>query len=318
MELWELLKLLGDATRLRLLALLAREELSVAELQEVLDMGQSRISSHLGILRQGGLVADRKDGKRAYYSLNPRLRPEARQLIELARNNESGCAEMTEDEANLERLLEKRRRAAERYFNQIAGKLGKKYCPGRSWEAIGHLLLHLAPPIEIADLGAGEGLLSQLLARRAKAVYCIDNSPQMVEVGARLAAENGFDNLFYQLGSLEEPPLADGSVDLALFSQALHHARRPRKAIREAFRILRPAGQVIILDLKEHHFEKARDLYADVWLGFKENVLYRWLKEAGFRNAEVNMVVKEPRPPCFETLLARGVKPRPAETRQGL
>src|SRR5690606_121392 len=144
----------------------------------------------------------------------------------------------------------------------------RNYCPGRSWEAIGHLALRLTPRITIADLGAGEGLISQLLARRAEKVWCIDNSPRMVEVGTALAARNGLSNLTYKLGDIEAVPLPDRSVDVAILSQALHHAQHPQTAVGEAARILRPGGQIVILDLKEHGFEKARELYADVWLGF--------------------------------------------------
>src|SRR6185312_16057004 len=122
----------------------------------------------------------------------------------------------------------------------------KNYCPGRSWEAIGHLGLRLLPPVVVADLGAGEGLISQLLARRAKQVWCIDNSPRMVEVGTDLAKRNGLVNLAYKLGDIEQVPLPDKSVDVAILSQALHHAQHPQAAVSEAFRILRPGGQVLI------------------------------------------------------------------------
>jgi len=216
---------------------------------------------------------------------------------------------LAEDRENLERILQKRRRTQEQYFNLIAGRLGKNYCPGRSWEAIGHLALRLTPAIEIADLGAGEGLLSQLLAQRAQQVWCIDNSPRMVEVGTELAKKNGLGNLTYKLGDIEQVPLPDKSVDLAILSQALHHAQHPQNAVNEAFRILRPGGQVLILDLNEHDFEKARELYADLWLGFKESALHGFLKNAGFGKTEVTTVSKESAEPFFETLLASGVKP---------
>lgn len=306
---WETLKLLADSTRVRILVLLAKEELSVAELQEVLDMGQSRISSHLGLLRQGELVHDRREGKKTFYALNESPDRHGRALLEAACAAVEGTEQITEDRANLRRILEKRKRKAEEYFNSVAGRLGKNYCPGRSWQAIGHFLLYMTPKITIADLGAGEGLISQLLARRAEKVICVDNSPKMVEVGTELAKKNGFTNLSYKLGDIAQVPLGDASVDLALLSQALHHAPKPEQAVREAFRILRPGGQLIILDLLEHQFEKAHDLYADVWLGFSENKLYQFLKAAGFRQIEVNVVAKELEAPNFETVLASGVKP---------
>jgi ubiquinone/menaquinone biosynthesis C-methylase UbiE/DNA-binding transcriptional ArsR family regulator len=305
---WDNLKILSDPTRLRLLALLLREELSVAELQEVLGMGQSRISSQLAQLRQAGLVSDRREGKNAFYSLRPNLPAPILALLRAALDAVAELPALAEDRSNLDRILQKRRRTQEQYFNLIAGRLGKNYCPGRSWEAIGHLALRLTPAITIADLGAGEGLLSQLLARRARQVWCIDNSVKMVEVGTELARKNGLANLAYKHGDIEQVPLPDRSVDLAILSQALHHAQHPQVAVDEAHRILKPGGQVLILDLNEHSFEKARELYADVWLGFKESALHGFLKKAGFTKVEVTAVSREEQEPHFETLLASGVK----------
>ncbi|MFI5355851.1 MAG: ArsR/SmtB family transcription factor [Opitutales bacterium] len=309
---WDSLKILADPTRLRLLALLLREELSVNELQEILDMGQSRISSQLAQLRQGGIVSDRREGKKAFYSLRPDFPGPQLTLLRAAVDAVDALPIMAEDRENLGRILQKRRRTQEQYFNLIAGRLGKNYCPGRSWEAIGHLALRLIPAITVADLGAGEGLISQLLARRARQVWCIDNSPRMVEVGTELAEKSGLDNLAYKLGDIEKVPLPDRSVDLAILSQALHHARHPQTAVNEAFRILVPGGQLLVLDLNEHSFERARELYADVWLGFKESTLHGFLKKAGFAQVEVTPVAREANEPNLVTLLASGHKPAEA------
>ena len=305
---WETLKILSDSTRLRLLALLLKEELSVAELQEILGMAQSRISSQLALLRQAGFVSDRREGKKAFYSLRAGLPPRSLTLLKTACESVAELPESAEDRDNLDRCLQKRRRVSEQYFNLIAGKLGKHHCPGRSWEAIGHLALRLVPAITVADLGAGEGLISQLIAHRAERVWCIDNSVKMVEVGTELAKKNGLANLTYKLGDIEQVPLPDKSVDLAILSQALHHASHPQTAIDEAFRILRPGGQLLVLDLKEHNFEKAHELYGDLWLGFKESALHGFLKNAGFQKVEVAAVSREEHEPHFETLLASGVK----------
>jgi ubiquinone/menaquinone biosynthesis C-methylase UbiE/DNA-binding transcriptional ArsR family regulator len=304
---WDSLKVLSDSTRLRLLALLLREELSVAELQEILGMGQSRISSQLALLRQAGFVTDRRDGKKAFYSLRT-LPAKQLALLRAACDSVADLPESTEDRESLERTLQKRRQQSEQYFNLIAGRLGKGYCPGRSWEALGHLALRLVPAITVADLGAGEGLVSQLLARRAERVWCIDNSPKMVEVGTELAKKNGLANLTYKLGDIEQVPLPDKSVDLAILSQALHHASRPQAAVDEAFRILKPGGQLLVLDLKEHDFEKAHEVYGDLWLGFKESTLHGFLKKSGFQKVEVGTVAREEQEPQFETLLASGLK----------
>lgn len=307
-DIWDIIKLLSDSTRSRILAILKNEELSVAELQDVLDMGQSRISSHLSLMRQANLLIDRKEGKKTFYVLNEALSESLNDLIESILVAISDSEDVRLDRENLKRVLEKRKQHAEEYFNSVAGRLGKDYCPGRSWEAIGHMLLLLTSKLTIADLGAGEGLISQLLARGAEKVYCVDNAPKMVEFGKALADKNKLTNLEYVLGDIESIPLKDSSVEVALLSQALHHANHPQKALKEAFRILKPNGRVIILDLLEHDFEKTRELYADIWLGFSENKLYQLLKESGFKSIEMNVVSKEETEPNFQTILASAIK----------
>ncbi|MCX7869419.1 MAG: methyltransferase domain-containing protein, partial [Terrimicrobiaceae bacterium] len=149
----------------------------------------------------------------------------------------------------------------------------------------------------------------------AEKVIAVDNSPKMVEYGATIAAANGFQNLEYRLGDIEDPPLPEQSVDLALFSQALHHAASPGKAVAAAFRILRPGGQILVLDLARHSHEAARELYADEWLGFTEAELAGFLKEAGFGKVRTSIVAREAKAPHFRTLLAHGLKPGgPADT----
>jgi ArsR family transcriptional regulator len=168
--------------------------------------------------------------------------------------------------------------------------------------------LSLLPAIDVADLGAGEGTLSQLLAKNARSVIAVDISERMVEVGTQLAKDH--PNLEYRLGDIEEPPIEDGSIDLAIFSQALHHANSPQRAVQSAYRILRPGGRIAILDLLAHSFEQARELYADLWLGFSEVELLRLLEQAGFTDNEVGVVSKELNSPYFQTVLATGRKPK--------
>ena len=299
------LRALAEPTRLRLLALLLEEELTVAELQEALGMGQSRISASLGMLRRQGLVLDRRVGKNIHYAAVPTAVAPLRQALSAAVDE---LAEAERDRQALQLVLNKRRDRAADYFDKLAGKFGRTYVPGRSWQALAHGLLRLMPPMIIADMGAGEGTLSQLLARTAKRVIAIDNSEKMVEYGARVAKENGFTNLEYRLGDIEEPPVDSASVDVVLFSQALHHAARPQRAVESACRILKPGGRILILDLASHTYEQAKELYAHVWLGFSGVELHAMLEKTGFRDPEVSVVAREPQAPNFQTILATGIK----------
>jgi ArsR family transcriptional regulator len=298
------LRVLADESRLRLLLLLEREELTVAELQEILAMGQSRISTHLSQLKQAGLVADRKVGKNSLYRFT------GRQLADLLHSAGEEIEEAKEDRQALELVLRRRQDKMRSYFDELAGKFGRNYVPGRSWKALAEMLLQLMPPMVIADLGAGEGTFSQLLAQRAEKVIAVDNSAKMVEFGAQLARENGIANLDYRQGDLESPPISDSSVDLAFFSQSLHHAIHPGRAVAAAFRILKPGGRIVVLDLKRHGFEEARELYADTWLGFSEVEIQGFLEEAGFGQVQSWIVDREKQGPGFETVLAVGCKGR--------
>jgi ubiquinone/menaquinone biosynthesis C-methylase UbiE/predicted transcriptional regulator len=297
------LRLASDPNRLRLLLLLEREELSVNELQEILGKGQSQISTNLSQLKQCGMVDDRRTGKNAFYRL--KVPPNVMQLLREAARE---VPEAAQDMQALRLVLRKRDDKMRRYFDELAGRFGREYVPGRSWKGIAEALLKLLPPLVVADLGAGEGTMSQLMAQRAKKVIAIDNSEKMVEFGSELAERHGIRNLEYRLGDLEDVPIHSGTVDLAFLSQALHHAHHPERAVAEAWRILKPGGRIAILDLNRHHFEEARELYADVWLGFSELELEQYLCAAGFRNLETAIVHREPDPPHFETMLAVGEK----------
>jgi ubiquinone/menaquinone biosynthesis C-methylase UbiE/DNA-binding transcriptional ArsR family regulator len=302
------LRALSDPTRLRIVALLEKDELSVNELQEITRLGQSRISTHLGLLSDCDLVRSRREGKRTFYKLNPQADAVANEFIQLAIRGAKELAEHDGDQINLKRVLNRRREQAQVFFNQVAGRFDRVYGPGRSWQAFGHLLLRILPPLTVADLGAGEGLLSELLARQCKKIIAVDNSEKIVAFGAAKAKKAGLKNLEFRLGDLQTPPIEAGSVDLVILSQALHHAENPALALASAFKLLKPHGQVLILDLLAHKFEKARELYGDRWLGFAESDLHRWLEAAGFKKIEISVVAREEQPPHFQTILAGGEK----------
>jgi SAM-dependent methyltransferase/DNA-binding transcriptional ArsR family regulator len=342
------LRVLADPSRLRILLLLKDEELSVAELQEILAMGQSTISTHLAQLKQAELVEDRRTGKSNLYRLisqaaeNPgalkghdpdrqvigpdalkghdfsravsstettgALAAEVNFLANLLDRAQREIPEAAADQATMRRVLKKRRDRTRAFFDGVAGRLGKDYVPGKSWKSLAEALLRLMPPMVIADLGAGEGSSALLLSQRAVRVIAVDSSARMIEVGRELAVRHGIKNIDFRLGDMEEIPIADREVDLVFFSQSLHHALHPERAVQEAHRILAPGGRIVVLDLLKHRFEEAREMYADEWLGFSEAELESMLESAGFMSLETIVVDKEPEAPQFQTLLAVGDK----------
>jgi len=299
------LKVVADPNRLRILLLLKGEDLYVAELQEILGMGQSTISTHLSQLKQAGLVEDRRTGKSNLY------RPTTawgRLLGEVLTEAQREIPEFASDQAAMRRVLKKRQDKMRAFFDSVAGRLGKDYVPGKSWKSMAEALLRLMPPLTIADLGSGEGAFALLLASRARKVIAVDSSARMIEVGREQAARHGMRNIDFRQGDMEEIPIGAGEVDLVFFSQSLHHALHPERALAEAARILAPGGRAVVLDLAKHRFEEAREMYADEWLGFSEAELESMLENAGFANVETAVVDKDADAPQFQTLLAIGNK----------
>src|SRR5579863_6597198 len=303
----KILRAAAEPNRLRMLLLLKAEELSVAELQEILTMGQSTISTHLSQLKHAGLVEDRRTGKNNLY----RLREDAAErgfLEGLLIRAETETPESASDQAAMRRVVKKRQDRMRSFFDSMAGRLGKDYVPGKSWKSLAEALLRLMPALVIADLGAGDGTFALLLAQRAERVIAVDASANMLEFGREQAARHGIDNVDFRLGDMEEPPIDDAAIDLVFFSQSLHHALHPDRAVHQAARILRPGGRIAILDLSKHRFEEARELYADERLGFSEAELMELLEKSGFRNVTTSVVDREIEPPQFQTLLAFGEK----------
>ena len=298
----KILRVLADPSRLRILLLLKEEELSVAELQESLVMGQSTISTHLSQLKQAGLVEDRRTGKSSLYRLIDKNGNNV--LTELLARAQREIPEAAPDKAAARRVVKKRQDKMRAFFDSVAGRLGKDYVPGKSWKSLAEALLRLMPPMVIADLGAGDGTFSLQLAQQASKVIAVDSSARMIEFAREQAHRHQITNVDYRLGDMEELPIDDAAVDLVFFSQSLHHALHPDRALQGAFRILRPGGRIAILDLARHRFEEAREIYADERLGFSEAELESMLNKAGFDKVQVSVVDKESEPPHFQTLLA--------------
>jgi ArsR family transcriptional regulator len=230
-------------------------------------------------------------------------------LSELLREAGREIATASQDDRALRLVLAKRKDKLRGYFDDLAGRFGRNYVPGRSWKGLSEMFLKLMPKLVVADLGAGEGTLSLLLTQRAERVIAVDHSQKMLEYVVEIARKNGVKNLEYRLGDLEELPLSDAEADLALMHQSLHHALHPNKAIEEAWRILKPGGRIVVMDLLKHRFEEAREMYADVWLGFSQVELTDLLRNAGFQAVDVSVVHREEEAPHFETMLAIGEKP---------
>src|SRR6516165_4980069 len=197
----KMLRVVADPNRLRILLLLKAEELSVAELQEILVMGQSTISTHLSQLKQAGLVEDRRIGKNALYQLAPAGGGEV--LEKLLSEAKAEIPEAAHDRTTARRVVKKRQDKMRAFFDSMAGRLGKDYVPGKSWKSLAEALLRLMPPMTIADLGAGDGSFALLLAQQAKRVIAVDSSAKMIEFAREQAARLEVKNVDYRIGDME-------------------------------------------------------------------------------------------------------------------
>ena len=300
-----LLKALGDETRLRILNLLRLGELSVGDLTEILNLGQSRTSTHLTVLKEVELVRDRRAGRRSYYSLAP---GPGQELLESLLEEQDEVAEFAADRAGFEALQRRHREESRAYFDRVAATFGERVLPGRTWEGLTRGLLRLAPRARYVDLGIGDGLLTLMLAEVAESVTAVDLSPEMLGQLSLRAKRKGIENVETVEGEIEDLPLPDESFDVAVLSQALHHAADPDKALREARRILVPGGRVLVLDLLAHGEDWVRDQLQDVHLGFTEADLESLLQNNGFEHISIERAARDPQPPPFMTLVAPGTR----------
>jgi ArsR family transcriptional regulator len=303
-----LLKLLGDETRLRLLRLVGREALNVSELTGILGVAQSGVSRHLGLLREAGLVAEQKAGTFTWYRLAPSLQeagtPTAGLWSWLSAELDRQTPATREDDVRLEEV---RRLRQESFRQHGGGDERRQLVPGRSWAAWARALGLLMPPLEVADLGCGEGYLTIETALWAKHVTAIDRSAEVLARAKGLARKRKVRNITWKRGTIEQAPLEDGAVDLVLLSQALHHVERPEAALAEARRILRPGGRLLVLDLREHDERWVVDKLGDQWMGFSDRALQDLLERAGFTHVDVRVGTRQAGDP-FVVLIARGEK----------
>jgi ArsR family transcriptional regulator len=277
-------KALADETRLRLLGVLARHELNVGEIVQVMGMGQSRISRHLKILMDAGLVDCQRHGLWAFYSARAVNGSSA--LLSAVLEGLADLSEHKADLAAVAQVLSERRRSTMRFFDAVASDWNRL-----SREMLGDF--ELGPAIRgrlaargagvgtVVDLGCGPGLLMGHLADAARQVIGVDNSPRMLDAAAKLLPEGPGVSL--RIGDLEHLPLRDGEADAAVMSLVLHHLAAPQAGIAEMGRVVRPGGQAVLADFLLHDNEELRTRYGDRWLGFAPEDLRLWLERAGFQ-----------------------------------
>jgi ArsR family transcriptional regulator len=305
-----LYRLLGDEARLRLLRVLARERLNVTELTGVLGLAQSGVSRHLRLLKEAGLVTEERDGGFSYYRLAGRVEDGAGgdlgQVLRGQFEASAADANVRADEARLQEVL----RLRKENFDVHAGpdtRDARQLVPGRSWAAWSRAIGLLLPRLKVADLGCGEGYLTIETARWAARVIAVDRSEVVLKRARALARRRRVSNVIWKKGQLERLPIRDGIVDVAMLSQALHHAHNPARAVQEAARIVKPGGRVLVLDLRTHGEEWVRAKLGDRRLGFEDDELKRMLLAAGLSAVTVAVGARKTRDP-FTVLIASGTK----------
>jgi SAM-dependent methyltransferase len=306
-----LYRLLGDEARLRLLRVLSRQRLNVTELTGVLGLAQSGVSRHLGLLKDAGFVAEEKDAGFTYYRLAASADGGALWPL-LSGQFDASAADpaVRADEARLQEVL----RVRKENFDAHAGpdtRDARQLVPGRSWAAWSRALGLLIPPLKVADLGCGEGYLAIEAARWASRVIAVDRSETVLGRARALARRRRVTNVIWKRGELEKLPVRDARVDVALLSQALHHAHHPARAVSEAVRITAPGGRVLVLDLRTHHEEWVRAKLGDRRLGFDDAEIREMLVDAGLSDVKVGVGARKAGDP-FTVLVASGTKTRSA------
>jgi ArsR family transcriptional regulator len=301
-----LLQLLGEPSRVRLLALLAEQELTVADLTHVTELAQSRVSTHLGKLRDGGIVKDHRVGGSTFYALNNGEMPApARKVWDLvAHDLDDGV--LQRDRQRCAALLRARARTA-RWPDSVAGEMERHYSPGRTWEALGRGVIGLLRLGDVLDAGAGDGATAQLLAPRARSITCLDQSETLI-AAARVRLGR-FAHARCEVGDLHTLPFGDASFDQVLLFNVLTYLRSPPRAIAEAARVLRPGGSLSLVTLAEHDHLDITAAFGHVHAGFVPAALGKLLQKSGLEVAQCENALRERRPPYFQVIVALANKP---------
>ena len=297
-----LLRLLSDPTRVRLLALLEREELTVAELSSVLRLAQPRVSTHLAKLKEAGLVRDRRAGVSAYYRFGDLDEKSAALLRALSANVDDAL--LREDAQRLPAALAQRARA-EGWADTVAGDMERHYSPGRTWEALARALTGLVELGDVLDVASGDGVLAELMAPHAKAIVCVDASERVI-AAARMRLKP-FRNVDVRLGDMHALDVDARQFDVVLLMHALTYSEQPAKAVAEAARVLKPGGRMLATTLGRHAHRTAVEPFDHRNLGFRVEDLRGFAEKAGLKVLSCERITRERRPPQFEvlSLLAR-------------
>ena len=309
LEGWSIrLKVFADATRVRLLALLEGEELTVAELSAITQLAQPRVSTHLARLKDAGLVRDRRSGVSAYYRFDEDALDPAQRALWHSISTGSDDALLRQDAERVPAVLATRA-ADQNWADSVAGDMERHYSPGRTWEALARTALPLLEPGDVLDIASGDGVLAELLAPHSGRYVCIDTSPRVVAAAAERLRR--FGNVEVREGDMHALPLDDGSFDLVVLMHALTYAGKPAQAVSEAARVLRPGGLLLLSSLGKHEHRAVVEAYGHVNLGFTEKELRRFLDRAGLALVSSETVTREKRPPHFEviSLIARKGEP---------
>lgn len=302
----QLCRLLGDATRLRLLLLLESFELTVAELTELTGLAQSRVSTHLGKLRELGLVRDKRVGPSAFYSANlGSLSAGTRQWLENLLHSIDD-KQIKHDRERAQRMVESRTHQ-QTWAESVAGRMERHYSPGRTWEATARALIGLIRLGRVLDIGSGDGVLAELLAGHAEHVDCLDTSPAIIQAGQRRLAH--FPNVRFHSGDMHQLPFQPKRFDQAFLMHVLTYTQQPQQVLSEAYRVLRPGGQLVGATLKRHGHKETVAAYNHVNPGYTEAKLRNQLTQAGFKVDHCGVTCREPRPPYFEVITLLATKP---------
>ncbi len=297
------LKLLGDRTRLRLLALIREEELSVGELSEILNQRQSTVSSQLSKLREAGMALDRREGTRSYYRFRGDKRDE---LWELITRSVGEDPVLGKDRERMEQVLLERRGG--NWLDQVAGSLDRHWVPGRSFASLTFGLSLLLDLGVCLDMGSGDGALLSLLAPVADRLLCLDSHPRMVEMGRRRALEGKHHNVYFLRADMQHVPLREGTMDTVFLLQSLQYAQDPERVLGEAGRLTRPGGKCLVVTLEAHEDQRIYEEYGHVWRGFDKGSLEAWMKAAGFVEQRHSEVSADPRANHLKVLSLLGAK----------